>query len=80
MLERALRGFEEALGPERVKHSIFALDATENFATIYAKQGRVGEARTLYVRCQTGRKTGFSVQEKRYSRAISKLESSEQDV
>ncbi|CAN9248412.1 unnamed protein product [Alternaria alternata] len=50
MYERALRGYEEALG---VGHSS-TLDTVNNLGNLYADQGRLGEAEQMYGRALRG--------------------------
>jgi tetratricopeptide (TPR) repeat protein len=57
MYERALRGYEEALG---VGHSS-TLDTVNNLGLLYAAQGRLGEAEKMYERALRGYEEALGV-------------------
>ncbi|KAF2195732.1 hypothetical protein K469DRAFT_699339 [Zopfia rhizophila CBS 207.26] len=52
MYERALRGYEEALGP---KHTS-TLNTVNNLGALYADQGKLTEAEKMYERALRGYK------------------------
>ena len=49
MYQRALQGYEKALGPEAVKRYIPALNTMENLADLFKDTDRVREAKELYL-------------------------------
>jgi tetratricopeptide (TPR) repeat protein len=51
MYERALRGYEEALGPTHTS----TLGTVSNLGNLYADQGKLGEAEKMYERALRGR-------------------------
>ncbi|ORY02205.1 hypothetical protein BCR34DRAFT_493307 [Clohesyomyces aquaticus] len=51
MYERALRGYEEALGPTHTS----TLDTVNNLGNLYADQGKLGEAEQMYERALRGK-------------------------
>ncbi|EMD96375.1 hypothetical protein COCHEDRAFT_1167485 [Bipolaris maydis C5] len=53
MYQRALRGYEEALGPSHTHTS--TLDTVNNLGNLYADQGKLGEAEQMYQRALRGR-------------------------
>ncbi|USP81646.1 hypothetical protein yc1106_08920 [Curvularia clavata] len=50
MYERALRGYEEVLGPSHTS----TLDTVNNLGNLYADQGKLGEAEQIYMRALRG--------------------------
>jgi tetratricopeptide (TPR) repeat protein len=50
MYERALQGYEKALGPEHIS----ALITVNNLGTLYMDQGKMREAREMYKRALQG--------------------------
>jgi tetratricopeptide (TPR) repeat protein len=50
MYERALRGYEEALGPNHTS----TLDTVNNLGVLYKNQGKLGEAEQMYERALRG--------------------------
>ena len=48
MYERALQGYEKALGHEQVNTYVPALNATKNFAMLYMEISRANKARDIY--------------------------------
>ena len=62
MGERALQGYEKAIGPERANTDIPALNTNENVATLYAQLDKLPQATALYLRCQAGLKSVFGIQ------------------
>ena len=74
MYERALQGYEKALGPEPVKTYVPALNATENLANLYEQLGRVSEAKEVYSYVLHGLEIVFGRSSKRYQDVNSALE------
>ena len=54
MFQRALQGYEKALGHERVNTYIPALNTTENFAMLYMEIDRADKAADMYSRALYG--------------------------
>ena len=54
MYNRALQGYENALGPRRVRTFMNALNTVENLAALYAETGRREAAREMYLRARIG--------------------------
>jgi Tfp pilus assembly protein PilF len=50
MFERALQGYEKALGPEHTS----TLNTVNNLGNLYADQGKLGEAERMYERALQG--------------------------
>ncbi len=53
MYERALAGFEKALGPEHIS----TLTVVCNLGNLYSKQGKTVEAEAVYERMQVGKES-----------------------
>ncbi|RYN74764.1 hypothetical protein AA0119_g12108 [Alternaria tenuissima] len=66
MYERALRGYENALGLEHVITYIRALTAMHNLAKLLSSVGRTSESRDLYTRAQAGIEIVFGRASSRY--------------
>jgi len=60
MNERALQGYEKALGPEHTS----TLNTVNNLANLYTRLRRISEAR-MYVRCQGGVKAVLGAKHER---------------
>ena len=65
MYERALQGYEKALGHERVKTYIPALSTMENLAALYPQFGRANTAKDMYSRALDGVEAVFGRSSKR---------------
>jgi len=74
MYERALQGYEKALGPEPVKAYVPALNATQNLADLYEQLGRVSEARETYSCVLDGLEIVFGRPRKRFQDVATALE------
>ena len=61
MYERALRGYEKALGLEPVNSYTLALNTIENLAGLYDTLRRLAQARVLYERYGIGIRSVFGV-------------------
>jgi tetratricopeptide (TPR) repeat protein len=71
MYERALRGYEEALGPTHVS----TLDMVNNLGLLYKNQGRLGEAEHMYTRALRGYEEAIGHEQvQQYSPALNTLE------
>ena len=70
MYERALRGKEEALGPN---HSS-TLNTVNNLGLLYADQGRLGEAEQMYERALRGYEALGSIRIQQYLPALNTLQ------
>ncbi|KAF2237726.1 hypothetical protein EV356DRAFT_356546 [Viridothelium virens] len=57
--QRALQGFEKALGREAVKSYLPALFAEKNLARLLEGTGRIKEAEEMYSRALAGAETVF---------------------
>jgi hypothetical protein len=66
MYQRALQGYEKALGTELVKTYIPALNTTENLATLYKHLGRVSEAEKAYSHVLRGLEKVFGRSSRQY--------------
>jgi tetratricopeptide (TPR) repeat protein len=54
MYERALQGYEKALGHEQVNTYVPVLNTAQNFAILYAEIGRADTAENMYSRALYG--------------------------
>ena len=54
MYQRALQGYEKALGPENVARYRPALNTIRNLGDLFAAQGHLDEAKEMYSRARTG--------------------------
>jgi tetratricopeptide (TPR) repeat protein len=54
MYERALQGYEEALGSDRVQQYRPAINTLENRGDLYALQAEIPKAQALYARALSG--------------------------
>jgi hypothetical protein len=73
MLQRALRGYEKALGSEHVLTYIPALNMMQNLAFLLSNVGRPGESRELYTRAQGGIEIVFGQTSSRYEEVVEAL-------
>lgn len=73
MYQRAIQGYEKALGHNLVKTYIPALNTTENLATLYKQMGRASKAEEMYTRALHGLEVVFGHSSKRCQEVISAL-------
>jgi hypothetical protein len=73
MLQRALRGYEHALGSEQVLTYIPALNTMQNLALLLSSVGRPSESRELYTRAQGGIEMVFGHASSRYEGVVEAL-------
>jgi len=66
MYERALDGYEKALGLTQANRYLPALNTLQNLADLYIQLDRAHVARPLYTRCQAGLAVVFGPQHSRY--------------
>jgi len=71
--QRAIQGYEKALGHDPVKTYIPALNTTQNLATLYKQMHRASKAEEMYTRTLRGLKAVFGHSSKRYQDVISAL-------
>ena len=74
MYDRALEGYKEGLGVERIKTYIPALNTFENIANLYKKMGRVAAAEEMYSQALDGTGIVLGRSNKRYGRIAAALE------
>lgn len=73
MYQRAIQGYEKALGHDSVKTYIPALNATQNLAILYKQMGSASKAEEMYTRALYGLEAVFGHSSKRYQDVISAL-------
>lgn len=73
MYQRAIQGYEKALGYNPAKTYIPALNATENLAILYKQMGSASKAEEMYTRALYGLEAVFGQSSKRYQDVISAL-------
>ena len=73
MYERALVGYEKALGSEQVATYIPALNTMQNLALLLSSVGRPRESRDLYTRAQAGVEIVFGHASSRYEKVVEAL-------
>lgn len=73
MYERALRGYEEALGDIFVQQYLPALNTTENLGSLYAQQGQSIQAREMYSKAFSGLQSILGQSSDRCRRLASKM-------
>ena len=66
MYQRALEGYEKALGPEAVKTYIPALNTIENLGDLFKEIDRIKKAKELYLRAIFGVEAVFGHSNKRF--------------
>jgi tetratricopeptide (TPR) repeat protein len=66
MYQRALEGYEKALGTEAVKKYISALNTAQNLAYLFKRTGRMKEAEELYGQTLVGVEAVFGRSSDRY--------------
>jgi tetratricopeptide (TPR) repeat protein len=77
MYERALRGYEKALGDQRVKTYPPTLNTLENLGILMDELGRPEEALVYYTRAADGVEKVYGAQSQRHQRhqrLVSKLQ------
>ena len=67
MYQRALQGYEKALGHDRVKIYIPALNAMQNLATIYEQLGSADMSKGMHPHALDGLKVAFETFEQTVS-------------
>lgn len=73
MYQRALQGYEKALGCERVKTYIPALNTMQNLARLYKQSGRAHEAKDVFSRTLDGLEVVLGRPNKRYQDVLTTL-------
>ena len=59
MYQRALQGYEKALGPENILHDLPALNTAYNLGRLHSNQGERDKAKFMYSRALVGYETVF---------------------
>ncbi|KAH8696293.1 hypothetical protein BGW36DRAFT_428309 [Talaromyces proteolyticus] len=80
MYQRALEGYENALGPDNILSYVPALNTTYNYGMLFEDQGRLGDAKFMYTRALRGYKLVFGTNYRGYQAAqelLRNLETSE---
>jgi tetratricopeptide (TPR) repeat protein len=74
MYQRALHGYEKALGPNLVYNFLPALNTIQNLAVLYSDTRRPSEARDMYLRTLPGLKMILGSSSSRYQRILTAIE------
>jgi Tfp pilus assembly protein PilF len=74
MYERALRGYEEALGYERAQQYKPALNTLENMGNVYAKQDKIAMAHAMYARALSGLTSVLGQSSGKYMKLAAKID------